>query len=327
MSSSHQARRRIAAIAAAGAVAIVVAVVAALAATGGAPVGEPVASTGATRPEDTSAPATASSAPVSPAPDGTLRIAAVADLCGADCDRVATLVRDGSPSLIIAAGDLAYPDGSPEDYAESYDPAWGSLAPITRSVPGNHEWHTPNAQGWRDYFGVPSGPTYSSFDAAGWHFIGLDSECDAVGGCAPGSAQYAWLVEDLASTTARCTIAFYHHATFSDGEHGNTPNAVELWRAMDAAGVDVVLTGHDHTYQRFVPQRADGTADPQGIVEFVVGTGGAGLYALDDSPQPNRAVGFSEHGALFLTLGDGSYSWEWKDLSGAVRDRGSADCV
>jgi hypothetical protein len=263
----------------------------------------------------------------SPPPGDELTIAAVADVCGPDCDRVATLVRDAAPALVIAAGDLAYPDGTLEDYRESYDPAWGALKPITRSVPGNHEWHTPNAQGWRDYFGVPSGPTYGSFDHGGWHFIGLDSECSEAGGCTPGTPQYEWLVDDLAAMSERCSIAFYHHATFSDGQHGNTPNALGFWRAMDAAGVDVVLAGHDHTYQRFVPQRADGTEDPQGIRQFVVGTGGAGLYGFDVTPQPNREVGFSEHGALFLTLDDGSYSWEWKDLSGAVRDRGSADCV
>ena len=284
-------------------------------------------------PPTTTAPTTTrtSTSPTSPTttspPSATLRIAGVADLCGPDCDRVATLVRANTPDLIVAPGDLAYPDGTIAQFMANYDPAWGAFKPITRSVPGNHEWHTPNAQGWRDYFGVGSGSTYRSFDEGGWHFIGLDSNCSEVGGCTPGSPQYEWLVDDLASMTERCSIAFYHHATFSDGEHGDTPNAVEFWRAMDAAGVDIVLAGHDHTYQRFAPQRADGTADPRGIREFVVGTGGAGLYAFDATPQPNRAVGISEHGALFVTLRDGSYSWEWKDLSGAVRDSGTADCT
>jgi len=262
----------------------------------------------------------------SPAP-GALRIAAVADLCGPDCDQVATLVRAGAPHLVIMPGDLAYPDGTLENYMSSFDPAWGAMKPMTRSVPGNHEWHTPNAQGWRDYFGVSSGPTYGSFDAGGWHFIGLDSDCSEAGGCTPGTAQYTWLEDDLGSMSDQCTIAFYHHATFSDGEHGDTPNAIEFWRAMDDAGVDIVLSGHDHTYQRFAPQTADGVADPQGIREFVVGTGGAGLYAFDSTPDPNRVVGISEHGALFLDLGDGSYWWEWKDVSGTVRDNGQANCV
>ena len=151
--------------------------------------------------------------------------------------------------------------------------------------------------------------------------------CYQAGGCVPGTRQYEWLIDDLAATTERCTIAFYHHATFSDGTHGNSAKTIAFWRAMDAEGVDVVLVGHDHTYQRFVPQTADGNADPQGIREFVVGTGGASLYPFDSTPQPNRVVGISQHGALFLTLGDGSYRWEWRDLTGTVRDSGQASCV
>ena len=240
---------------------------------------------------------------------------------------MASLVHANDPDLVVMPGDLAYPDGSLDNFMSSFDPAWGPMRSIERSVPGNHEWHTANAQGWRDYFGVTSGPTYRSFDAGGWHFIGIDSNCTEVGGCDPGAPMYGWLVDDLASASQGCTIAFYHHSTFSDGPHGDATKTLPLWRVMDDAGVDIVLSGHDHAYQRFAPQTADGVADPQGIREFVVGTGGAGLYAFDSTPEPNRVVGISEHGALFLTLGDGSYSWQWKDMSGTVRDSGQADCV
>ena len=156
---------------------------------------------------------------------------------------------------------------------------------------GNHEYYTPGAEGYFSYFGAQAGPDrrgYYSFDHGGWHFISLNSNIDA----SPGSAQYQWLAADLASFGATlCTIAYWHYPVFSSGQHGNVPHMAKVFEALQAAGVDIVLSGHDHVYERFAPQNADGVADPaRGIREFVVGTGGAEHYRAGGAASQQRGA-------------------------------------
>jgi len=247
----------------------------------------------------------------------------------ADCDASATAaLLDNIPGTVFTAGDNAYPNGSSADYTQCYDPSWGRHKVRTRPSPGNHDHNTSGAAGYFGYFGAQAGPAglgYYSYDVGAWHIISLDSNIDM----SAGSAQETWLRADLAASTKRCTIAYWHHPRFSSGtSHGSTGSTQPLWQALYDFGAEIVISGHDHEYERFAPQTADGTADAaRGIREFVVGTGGAGLYSLG-TPLPNSEVGNdNSHGVLKLTLSDGSYTWEFIPVAGdSFRDSGSGTC-
>jgi hypothetical protein len=232
-------------------------------------------------------------------------------------------------ALVLALGDQVYESGTSEEFASCFDPTWGVFKDRIRPVPGNHEYRTPGADGYYRYFGAQAGPDrrgYYSFDFRGWHFIALDSMADT----AAGSPQYQWLVDDLARSSATtCTIAYTHFPTFSSGvEHGSYPKMQPLFAALHAAGVEIMLAGDEHVYERFAPQDASGRADPaRGIRQFVVGTGGAALYAFG-TPLPNSEVRDNRaHGVLRLTLETGGYRWAFVPLGGgSPLDTGSGTC-
>ena len=185
---------------------------------------------------------------------------------------------DKFPGTVIAVGDLAYPDGSKENFV-CYDKTWGVARSRTRPAPGNHEFHSSGAAPYFDYFGVLAGDPktgYYSYELGSWHIIVLNSECRDVGGCEAGSPEEKWLRADLASHPVACTLAYWHKPLFSSGSaHGNDLAMKPLWDALYEANADVVVNGHDHDYERFAPQTPDGAPDPgRGIREFVVGTGG-----------------------------------------------------
>jgi len=201
----------------------------------------------------------------------------------ADCDSTgdeatAELV-DQIPGTIATLGDNVYPVGHAKRFAECYDSSWGQFKARTRPAVGNHEYETRAAAGYFQYFGSAAGNPatgYYSYDLGNWHMVVLNSNCEKIiGGCQVGSPQEQWLRADLSAHPATCTLAYWHHPRFSSGQHGNAVEMQPIWQALYAAGVDVVLNGHDHNYERFAPQDATGRADPErGIREFVVGTGG-----------------------------------------------------
>jgi len=271
-----------------------------------------------------------------PPPESTFTVAVAGDI--ADCDgngpvaasayaKTAALVTPWDV-VVLTLGDTTYPIGAPTEFATCFNPTWGAFKDRIRPTAGNHEYYTPGAEGYFSFFGAQAGPDrrgYYSFDFGGWHFISLNSNIDA----SPESAQYQWLTADLASSrTALCTIAYWHYPVFSSGQHGNIPYMAKVFEALQGAGVEIVLSGHDHVYERFAPQNADGVADPvRGIREFVVGTGGAENYLLE-TPRPNSEVrDNTSHGILRLTLGPSSYSWQYVPVAGATfRDAGSDTC-
>ncbi len=215
--------------------------------------------------------------------------------CTTDHDaRTAELV-EGIAGTVFTAGDNAYEAGAPAAFRDCYGPTWGRFRDRTRPAAGNHDFVTRGADGYFGYFGPAAGRApggWYSYDAGAWHVVVLNSNCDAVGGCDAASAQGAWLAADLAAHPARCTLAIWHHPRFSSGEHGGDPRADAFWRALYAAGADVVVNGHDHDYERFAPQAPDGTADQAGgIREFVVGTGGKELRGFRSSAPNSEVVG------------------------------------
>ena len=240
---------------------------------------------------------------------------------------------DKIPGTVFAAGDLAYPDGSDEQFANCYGPTWGRFKDRTRPAPGNHEYHSGGASGYARYWGAVAGdPTraYYSYDLGQWHIIALNSECAEVGGCGPESEQGKWLQQDLSQHRVACTLAYFHKPLFSSGlAHGNDLQMKALWEMLYHAGADVVINGHDHDYERFAPQDPDGNSDPKhGIREFVVGTGGKNSHRVFARTRPNSETHQADtFGVLKLTLHPKSYDWQFVPEEGKTfADSGSGDC-
>ena len=233
---------------------------------------------------------------------------------------------DGIPGEVFTLGDNVYPSGTAESFRNCYEPTWGRHRHRTRPNPGNHDWDANAGAPYFAYFGFAAGPPgrgYYSFDLGAWHILSLNSNIAAH----QGSGQYEWVRADLASSGAPCTLAYWHHPLFSSGPNGNNPQMRSLWRLLDDAGVDVVLAGHDHLYERFTPQDADGRPAPAGMRAFVVGTGGAHHYPPLPA-QPNSEVREAgTWGVLKLTLRGGNYSWEFVPAAGqSFRDSGTSPC-
>jgi hypothetical protein len=260
---------------------------------------------------------------------------------GPGCQQAATselLLRDHVVA-VLPLGDNQYENGTLAKYQASYHPTWGRLKAITRPVPGNHEYvrdgGSQQAPGYFRYFGAAAGAPakgYYSYDIGSWHLIALNSQCGALDGCRAGSRQERWLRRDLAASRARCTLAYWHEPRFSSGPHGQEPVYDDFWRDLYAAGVDVVLNGHNHVYERFAQQDPDAQLDPAaGIREFVVGTGGRSHYPPSyafRTVQPNSEVRDARtFGALELTLHDGGYDWRFVPVpGGGFTDAGTDAC-
>jgi hypothetical protein len=231
-------------------------------------------------------------------------------------------VPDGAPVFML--GDAAYPHADAATLAHCYAPTWGRLRATTYAVPGNHDYVGGTARDFLGYFGERTkGRTYFRAAVGDWWVIGLDSNLDA----RRLARQQAWLERELAAIAGdgRCIVALWHHALFSTGLHrGDGARMQPAWVALDAAGADLVLSGHEHFYESFEPQDAAGAPRADGIREFVVGTGGAGLRDLSLSSR-HRAFA-REHGVLELELERDRYHWTFRNVDGDVRDHGEAPC-
>jgi calcineurin-like phosphoesterase family protein len=280
-----------------------------------------------------SATATATSAKESEDPVlvGAGDIASCDDLAGAEA--TAKLI-DKIPGTVFAAGDLAYPDGSDEQFAKCYAPTWGRFKDRTRPAPGNHEYHKGGgATGYARYFGTAAGDPdkgYYSYELGAWHIVVLNSECVEVGGCEAASPQGLWLNEDLTQHPAGCTLAYFHKPLFSSGgKHGNDPEMKPLWDVLYHAGAEIVINGHDHDYERFAAQDPEGHLDAKhGIREFVVGSGGKNSHRQMGAAKPNsEARNDDAFGVLKLTLHSKGYDWEFVPEAGKTfKDSGSDSC-
>jgi hypothetical protein len=249
--------------------------------------------------------------------------------CGLVDDSATAALIEAIPGTVFTAGDDAYPSGTAQQFRDCYDPTWGAFRDRTHPAPGNHDWETSGLAGYLGYFGTaaaPKGTSWYAYDLGTWHIVVLDSDCSSVGGCAADSPQGRWLAADLQASKATCTLAIWHHPRFSSGEHGNDGDVAPFWRALYDAGADVVINGHDHDYERFAPQDPDGRADPRGIREFVVGTGGAALRTFPNDPANSELRVATEHGVIRLVLHKTSYEWSFIPTTGGLTDAGSAPC-
>ena len=249
----------------------------------------------------------------------------------ADSEKTAKLL-DKMPGIVLALGDLSYPEGSETTFRQCYSKTWGRHKERTHPAPGNHEYRTPGAAGYFQYFGAAAGDPkrgYYSFDLGGWHIISLNSECSAIGGCQQGSPEETWLREDLKHNAGKCLLAYWHVPLFSSGsEHGNSPEMKPFWDDLYASGADLVLNGHDHDYERFALQNPAGASDPaKGIREFVVGTGGGHLRSLRQQLPTTEVRNSSTFGLLKLTLQPHGYEWEFVPVAGSsFTDSGKGGC-
>ena len=254
--------------------------------------------------------------------------------CNNEEDFYTAYLIDAIDGPVLALGDLAYEVGSPAEFRDCYDPAWGRLKERTRPVPGNHEYGTQGAEGYFSYFGDIASPRepgctrdcqgYYSYDVGAWHLIALNSEIATN----TGSPQEQWLRADLAAHPTACTLAYWHRPRFSSVRPDNVA-AHDLFQALYDYGADVLLVGHDHAYERFAPTGPGGQFEPErGIREFIVGTGGAPLHSLRFI-QPTSEVRNNETwGVLKLTLHPTSYDWEFIPIpEQSFTDSGSAPCV
>jgi hypothetical protein len=239
---------------------------------------------------------------------------------------------DKIPGTILTLGDLAYPDGTQQNFNECYAKTWGRHKSRTRPALGNHEYHTPGAAGYFNYFGKIAGEPghgYYSFNLGTWHVIALDSQCAEVGGCQKGSQQEQWLHDDLQKNSSKCILAYWHSPRFSSGsEHGNDLAMKPFWDDLYEAGADIILNGHDHDYERFAPQNSNGTADPKrGIREFVVGTGGKNQRRFNKALPTTETRSNHTFGVLKLALHSESYDWEFIPVAGGqFTDSGKGAC-
>ncbi len=251
-------------------------------------------------------------------------IAVAGDIAGEGSgdDQTAAILTRIAPSAVLTTGDNVYPDGALSEFQAYYEPTWGRHRLRTRPSPGNHDYHTEGASGYFAYFGTRAPAPYYSFDLGSWHLISLNSEISMT----KGSEQYKWLQNDLASATARCTLAYWHKPRFTAGRYDDFTFTTPIWKLLYAAKAEVVLNGHDHNYQRYGLLTPDGaTAPVRGIREFVVGTGGRSLYELSGDPR-REAAQARFLGVLQLTLRPSGYDWRFVPVSGGYSDSGSADC-
>lgn len=256
------------------------------------------------------------------------------------CRHLETLgvVEQLGPDLVLPLGDNQYESGTGTEYAAAYNLSWGRMRTISRPVPGNHEYLDEDARGYFDYFNGPSsftgtagdrGKGYYSFDFADWHFVALNSNCEHIrGGCGRGGLQESWLRDDLQRSRQPCTLAYAHHPRFSSGINGSSPSLAPLWQTLYELGADVYLSGHDHHYERFAPQRADGTPDPErGLREFVVGTGGRSITPFRTILPNSEVQDTTSFGVLALRLGPSGYQWRFLAIPGMpLADSGAGMC-
>ena len=256
-----------------------------------------------------------------------LAVGDIAD-CEASADEEVAELVAGRRGRIALLGDTVYPSGTTQDFADCFDPAWGPMKSRIYPSVGNHEYQTEGAAGYFTYFGDRAGAAgkgwYSYNLGPSWRAIVLNSNCRAVGGCGADSPQGRWLASELEAVGDRNVLAYWHAPLYSSGEHGSIAAMRPFFRKLYRAGADIVLNGHDHNYERFAPQNADGERRPNGVQEFVVGTGGRSLYPFEDPPLPNTRVRrATTYGVLKLRLRADGYSWLFLPSRGSFTDSGS----
>jgi PKD repeat protein len=273
------------------------------------------------------------SATTPPPPDpGAAVLVGAGDIakCTSTVDEATAALVEAIPGAVFTAGDNVYENGTATEFANCYDPSWGRFRSRTRPTVGNHEYGTTGASGYFGYFGAAAGEAgkgYYSYDVGSWHIVALNSECSIVS-CAAGSVQEQWLRADLAAHPTACTMAIFHRPLFSSASTSGATAVRPLWQALYDANAELIVNGHAHVYERYAPQRPDGTLDLQrGIRQFTIGTGGV-AHAGAGTLKPNNEVFENvSYGVMKFTLRAGGYDWQFIPIPGdTLNDAGSGTC-
>lgn len=286
------------------------------------------------------------SAPFEIAASGATIAIAVGDIgvCGAPGDERTAQLADSIlrvdsaariPAQVLTLGDNAYPAGLDMNFVRCFGSSWGDphkriIRDIRPSI-GNHDYQSRRGAAYYRYFGDRAGipfKGYYSFELGDWHAIALNSEIVALGTDSERKQQEDWLRNDLRSNSRMCTLAFFHRPAFSSGAHGPSAVMREIWKILADAGVDLVLNGHDHHYERFVPLNSSGAPDTlSGMVEIIAGTGGGALTTGRSRPLPTSAMRVRGHwGILLLSLSPSEYRTAFLDVDGRVWDSNGRKC-
>ena len=282
----------------------------------------------------TSSTTSSSSSTTTTAPERDPILVGAGDIAGCKTsgDEATAALLDEIPGTVFTIGDNAYDNGTLAEFNDCYGPSWGRHKERTRPVPGNHEYNTTNANGHFRYFGAAGGDPddgYYSYDLGSWHVVAINSNCSEVGGCGVGSRQEKWLRADLAASTRPCTVAYWHHPLFTSGaDHPASSRMRPLFKVLYEHGAEVVVSGHNHNYERFAPQTPAGELDEdRGIRQFVVGTGGKSHYGFNAAKPNSEVRNATTFGVLELTLRQTGYDWRFvPEAGGTFTDSGSGDC-
>jgi 3',5'-cyclic AMP phosphodiesterase CpdA len=235
-------------------------------------------------------------------------------------------LRGHPEARVLSLGDNTYPVGLPAEFKNCFDPTWGRFKQRILPAAGNHEYYTAGAPGYYAYFGAQAGQRgkgYYATDLGSWRVIVLNSALRD----AAFAEQLDWLKRELQDHRQPCTLAAFHHPAFTSGGHGNNAFMLPVWQTLYDQGVDVVLAGHDHHYERFAPMDRKGQPQAEGMTSFIVGTGGAQFSPLWWPLPATRARDNSVHGVLRLELHDGAYAWRFLPAQATVfADAGQGRC-
>ncbi len=265
--------------------------------------------------------------------------------CESDGDEITAALLDSVvaeatvPTVVFTLGDNAYERATDQKFRDCYDPTWGRHKEITRPVPGNHDYKNGfmwfvfggHAHPYFDYFDSFSGQAgdrgdgWYYYELGGWDVYALNSNDGK--SVKRDSRQWEWLSAELETRQGTCSIAYLHHPRFSISKHGDNDKMRDVWALLARDGIDVLIAGHEHNYQRFDPQDLDGNPDEVGIRQFVVGTGGTDLVPTEKETVGNFVRWTADHhGVLKLTLYRDRYDWEFIVEDGSVWESGSSVC-
>jgi acid phosphatase type 7 len=269
------------------------------------------------------------SGPTPPGPptgDRNAEVIVVGDIgwCGSNGPAATAQLVDRLSGRLLLAGDIAYPNGSAADFQNCFHPAWGRFRDRWHAAPGNHDYLTPNAEGYFNYFGDAAGldrTGYYTLLVGDWQVLMLNSNVPAQ----RNSPQWEFVRREMDLHRRPCTLAVWHHPLFTSGQNGPNPSMHDLYAVLEAGGADVIVNGHDHVYERFAKQTADGRPADRGIRQFVAGTGGASLYRFI-TVAPNSEVRIAQFGVLRLFLQPAAYRWEFTGVEGGLADSGTESC-
>ena len=242
--------------------------------------------------------------------------------CENDNDEATARLLDTISGTVFALGDNVYLDGTLGEFTDCYHPTWGRYKDRTMPVPGNHEYFTPGASGYFQYF--DNIPPYYAYDLGAWRIYALNSEIDV----SATGAQVRWLKNDLDTNPSLCVLAYWHKPRWSSRyEDGIDSKYQTLWKLFHNAGAELVINGHIHNYERFQEMDADGSAASPGLREIVVGTGGVNHDGYVTRLATSEIRNASTYGVLKLTLSSTSYSWQFLPVAGeSFTDRGTTSC-